>query len=74
MKTGDLVTTRSGKTGRIVALADGYLADVQIVCHLTDVAQTPHRYGRKPVDRRPIDVLARYHRDDVTLVPQSPEE
>lgn len=66
MRTGDTVTTRSGKIGLIVAL-DRETITLTIACCLTDVAQTPHRYGRKPVDRRPIEVVARYHRDDLML-------
>lgn len=66
MKTGDTVTTMTGKSGPIVALVDGYLADVQIVCCLVE----KHQRGQKPGKKGAIRVVCRYHRDDLWVVAQ----
>lgn len=64
MKTGSTVTTMTGKTGPIVALIDGDLADVAITCCLVE----KHQRGQKPSETKPIQIVARYHRDDLRAV------
>lgn len=60
MKTGDTVTTMTGKTGPIVGV-DEETVSMQITCCLIEHSQR----GQKPSKKKPIVIKVRYHRDDV---------